>query len=190
VLVHGRDQDAAFMLDLVDRLALHDVAYLLPEAAGGSWYPARYFDPIAANEPSLTLALDAVRAALDAIAAAGIPPQRTLLVGFSQGACLVAELVFREPAAYAGVAILTGALIGPRDVPRTPPPGLDGLPVFCGCAREDAWIALEEARATAEAFAAGGAAVTLRAYDEPEHAIYDDEVDAVRALLAAAGAPR
>jgi phospholipase/carboxylesterase len=188
VLVHGRDQDPAFMLELVDRLALDGVAYLLPEADGRTWYPGRYLAPVADNEPSLSHALEAYRAALAAIAAAGIAPERTVLVGFSQGACLTAELVFREPAPYAGVAILTGALIGPPEEERPPPAALAGLPVFFGCAREDAWVALADARRAAQAFAAGGAATTFRDYDEPEHAIYDDEVDAVRDLLVAAGA--
>ncbi len=190
VLVHGRDQDPAFMLELVDRLALDGVAYLLPEADGRTWYPGRYLAPIADNEPSLSHALEAYRSALAAIAAAGIPPERTVLVGFSQGACLTAELVFREPAPYAGIAILTGALIGPLQDERPAPAELAGLEVFFGCAREDAWIPLEHAQRTAQAFAAGGATTTFRAYDEPEHAIYDDEVDAVRALLVAAGARR
>ena len=187
VLVHGRDQDPAFMLELVDRLALDGVAYLLPEADGRTWYPGRYIAPLADNEPSLSYALDAYRDALAQVAAAGIPPQRTVLVGFSQGACLTAELVFREPAPYAGVAILTGSLIGPLDVERGEP-DLAGLPVFFGCAREDAWIPLADAHRTERAFAAAGATTTFRAYDEPEHAIYDDEVVAVRDLLVAAGA--
>lgn len=188
LLVHGRDQDPAFMLGLVDRLAVRGVAHLLPEADGGTWYPGRYHEPLEANEPGLSHALEALTRALATIAAAGIPPQRTVLAGFSQGACLVAELVFRTPAPYAGVAILTGSLVGPRDARRAAPAGLEGLEVFCGCARQDAWIPFADARATAEAFAAAGATVLLREYDEPEHAIYDDEVDVVRRMLVAAGA--
>lgn len=190
VLVHGRDQDPAFMMQLVRRLGLDDVAYLLPEADGHTWYPGRYTAPLADNEPSLSHALEAYRHALTTIAGAGIGPERTVLVGFSQGACVTAELVFREPAPYAGVAILTGALIGPPQDDRLPPAAdaFAGLDVFLGCPREDAWVALEDARRAARAFAAGGATVTLRDYDEPEHAIYDDEVDAVRALLVAASA--
>jgi phospholipase/carboxylesterase len=42
-----------------------------------------------------------------------VPPERIVLAGFSQGGCLVAVLLARTPRPYAGVAILTGALIGP-----------------------------------------------------------------------------
>lgn len=42
-----------------------------------------------------------------------MPPERIVLAGFSQGGCLVAVLLARTPRPYAGVAILTGALIGP-----------------------------------------------------------------------------
>ena len=49
--------------------------------------------------------------------------------GFSQGACVVAEHVARRPAPYRGVALLTGCLIG-RPEEHTPIGDVDGLPVF------------------------------------------------------------
>ena len=51
VLVHGRDLDPEFMLEAARRLALDDdVAYVLPRAAGRSWYPGRFYDPMEDND--------------------------------------------------------------------------------------------------------------------------------------------
>lgn len=184
VVVHGRGQGPDLMLDhLVARLDLADVAYVLPAAAGHTWYPERFNAELAANEPSLSHALEALEAALDQTERAGVPRERTVLVGFSQGGCLAAELVLRRPRALQGLAVLTGAAIGPPDQPRQPP-DLTGLTAFFGASDRDAWVPWPDVQRTADVYAAGGAHVTLRRYHDSDHAIYDDEVAHVRALLA------
>ena len=175
VVVHGRDQDPEYMLEhLVARLEAPDVAFVLPAAADRSWYPARYFDPREANEPWLGHALAAVEAAIG-----GVEPERVVLAGFSQGACLVADVLARAPRPFAGAAILTGAFIGPHPEPA----GLDGVPVFMESSRYDEWVALDDVQATAEAFEAAGARVELQVSDDREHRIRDAAVAGVRALL-------
>ena len=182
VLVHGRDQDETLMLDVIARLDLPDVAYLLPVAPGRSWYDGRYFDPRITLEPQLSRALATVEQALAAAVAAGIPTERVVLGGFSQGACLVAELIAQRPRPLAGLAILTGALIGgPGELAG--PKGLDELAVYASCAVDDAWIPLEDARACADAFAAGGAEVVFEPLDDIEHHVSDRAVAGLRSLL-------
>jgi phospholipase/carboxylesterase len=182
ILVHGRDQDEQVMLDVVRRLALPDVAYVLPRAAGRSWYPGRYFDPPEVNEPDVGWALDAVDAVIEIVRGAGVPAERTVVAGFSQGACLIAELAVRRPRPWAGVAVLTGALLGPDDS-RMTLPDLTGLPVFVCSSRFDEWVEPGRVRATAQAFRAAGAAVTLESYDDREHLISDQAVDGLRDLF-------
>jgi phospholipase/carboxylesterase len=175
VVVHGRNQDPEYMLEhLVARLEAPDVAFVLPAAADRSWYPARYFDPREANEPWLGHALAAVEAAIG-----GVEPERVVLAGFSQGACLVADLLARAPRPFAGAAVLTGAFIGPHPEPA----GLAGVPVFMESSRYDEWVALDDVQATAEAFEAAGARVELQVSDDREHRIRDAAVAGVRALL-------
>jgi phospholipase/carboxylesterase len=175
VVVHGRDQDPEYMLEhLVGRLDAPDVAFVLPAAAERSWYPARYFDPREANEPWLGHALAAVEAAIG-----GVEPERVVLTGFSQGACLVADLLAHVPRRFAGAAILTGAFIGPHPEPA----GLDGVPVFMESSRYDEWVALADVEATAKALEAAGARVELQVSDDREHRIRDAAVAGVRALL-------
>jgi phospholipase/carboxylesterase len=175
LVVHGRDQDPAYMVEhLVGPLDLLDVAFVLPAADGGTWYPGRFNEPRAANEPRLGQALEALEAAI-----AGVPPERLVLAGFSQGGCLVADLVARRPRPYAGAAVLTGALIG-----DSVPEPLDGLPIFMETSRHDGWVSLDHVEATARAFEAAGARVELRVDDDREHRIRSGAVAAVRALLA------
>jgi phospholipase/carboxylesterase len=183
VVLHGRGQEPAYMLE---HLVLHiddpDVAYVLPAASGGSWYPGRYNEPRIVNEPQLGYALEAAEIAIAEVLAAGVPPERVVLAGFSQGGCLVADLIARTPRPYAGAALLTGALIGAEDEAARPGP-LDGLPVFMETSRYDEWVALERVEATGRALEAAGARVELQVSDDREHRIRDAAVAGVRALL-------
>ena len=182
LLVHGRDQDEREMLDVAARLLLPDVAYLLPVAAGRSWYPGRYFDPLPVNQPWLEWALDACDAAIARARRAGIPDERIVVAGFSQGACVTAELVARRPRPWAGAAILTGTLLGPADE-WVVPAGVEGLPMFLCASRYDDWIALDDAVATARAFEAARASVTFETYEDRAHHINDRAIEGLRRLL-------
>lgn len=184
VLVHGRDQDEGVMIDVVERLHLDDVAYLLPVATDRSWYPGRYFDPRAANEPHLSWAIEACEAALDIARTADIADRRIVVGGFSQGACVVAELLARRPRQLAGAAVLTGSLIGSPEE-RIVPARADGLRMFFAVSRYDEWVALADAQATARAFERAGAAVALEVLDDRVHHISDRAVAGLRALLTA-----
>src|SRR5690242_16034080 len=86
VMLHGRGATAESILSLAQPLATPGVAFLAPRAAGGSWYPYRFLEPIQRNEPYLTAALATVGEAIQQLEAAGVPVNRTVLLGFSQGA--------------------------------------------------------------------------------------------------------
>jgi phospholipase/carboxylesterase len=183
VLVHGRNQDEQVMLDVVERLALPDIAYVLPIAAQRSWYPYRYFDPVADSEPDVRNALAAIEADVTGVMDDAASDAGLVLCGFSQGACLIAELVARRvPPRLSGVAVLTGSLIGAPGEWRAPAPA-EGLPMFVSCAQDDQWVAVGDAQATAEAFQRAGAAVTFEILDDREHLISDRAVAGLRSLL-------
>src|SRR5437667_4918606 len=96
VMIHGRNATATDILSLADEFDAPNLAYLAPQAAGGAWYPNRFITPVAGNEPWLSSALAAVADTLAQVAAAGIPTERTLLLGFSQGGCLALEFAARN----------------------------------------------------------------------------------------------
>jgi predicted esterase len=189
VTLHGRDQDPRWMLEnLVSQLDLPRVAFILPEAENNTWYPGRFFDREEENEPWVRRALATCKHAVRIAEDAGIPVERIALAGFSQGACLVAELLAREPRHYAAAAILTGGLFGTEDQVHVPRASLDGVPVLITGHVDDDWVPVPRVERTAELLREAHARVQLCIYDDPEHQINDDEVAAVRRLLVEAGA--
>jgi phospholipase/carboxylesterase/glyoxalase family protein len=118
IMVHGRGASAADILTLTDQLAQPGFAYLAPQAAGNTWYPNRFLVPLEDNEPWLSSALTRVGDVYVEIVKAGIPSERVMILGFSQGACLTLEYTARNAQRYGGIIGLSGALIGPDDTPR------------------------------------------------------------------------
>jgi predicted esterase len=183
LLVHGRGGSARDMLGLADELALADIAWIAPEAAGQTWYPYSFLSPIARNEPGISSALGVLKHLVDELGRTGIPPQRVGVLGFSQGACLTLEFAARNPQPYAAVVGLSGGLIGPPGTPRDYPGSLAGAPVFLGCSDIDPHIPVERVRESAEVFRRLGANVDERIYPGMGHTVNEDELEAVRRLL-------
>jgi phospholipase/carboxylesterase len=183
ILAHGRGASARDILGLASELGRPDIAYLAPQAAGSSWWPARFMDPIAANEPWFSSALATVERILERVAGAGIPAERTILLGFSQGACLALEYAARHARRFGGVAGLSGGLFGPDDTPRDYAGTLDGTPVFLGCSDVDFHIPKARVLYSAEVLKRLGGAVTTRLYPNMDHTVNMDEVEFVRGMI-------
>jgi len=184
VMVHGRGASAQSILELAHEFAVPDVAYIAPQAVGGTWYPQRFLAPLAANEPYLTSALAKVDAVVSEVIAQGIPAERIVLLGFSQGACLAVEYAARHARRFGGVIVYSGGLIGPEGEALPVPSGdLAGTPVFFGCSDVDFHIPVERVHESAQVMEALGAAVTTRIYPGMGHTINADEVAYTQALL-------
>lgn len=192
VLVHGRGATAESILTLVPELthggAGDGFAFLAPQAAGGTWYPRSFLAEIEDNEPYLSSALAALERLLARVGEGGVPAQRTFLLGFSQGACLSVEYAARHARRYGGVAALTGGLIGPPGTERTYPGSLAGTPVLLATSDPDPHVPRFRVEETAALLSKLGAAVDLRIYPGMGHTVNDDEVAAVRAMMAAVAA--
>lgn len=183
ILVHGRGASADDILGLAHELDTHDVAYLAPQAAGFSWYPYSFLSPLAQNEPGLTSALGVIGTLVARLGEQGVPAERVVLMGFSQGACLSLEFAARHARRYRAVAALSGGLIGPAGTPRAYPGTFAGTPVLLGCSDIDPHIPLERVRESAEVLRGMGASVDERIYPRMGHTVNRDELDAVAALL-------
>lgn len=186
ILIHGRGATAGSILDLAAWLARPGLACLAPQAAGNTWYPYSFMEPMERNEPYLSSALACVGAVTAAVEAAGIPAGRIFLGGFSQGACLASEFVARNARRYGGLLAFSGGLIGPPGTPRDYPGSLAGMPVFLGCSDVDPHIPLGRVEETATVLERLGARVDMRIYPRMGHTINRDELEAAAALLAAA----
>lgn len=192
VLIHGRGARAESMLTIAEALTLHDVHYRAPQAPGFSWYPHSFLAPLSANDSGIRSGLAAIRGHVDALEAAGVPAERVVLLGFSQGACLALEFAARHARRYGAVVAFSGGLIGNVQLHEAKPPrdkgfdyagALDGTPVFLGCSDDDPHIPLERVRQTQQAMMELGGEVDMRIYEGMGHTINDDELQAVRRLL-------
>jgi predicted esterase len=185
ILVHGRGASAENIMDLAELLPHPDMAYLAPQAAHNTWYPYSFMNPTEQNEPYLSSALARLESLVAEVEAAGIPAEKLVLAGFSQGACLAAEFAARNARRYGGLLLFSGGLIGPPGTPRDYAGSLDGTPVFIGCSDADFHIPLERVQETTATLRRMGAAVTEKIYPGLGHTIIGDEIEQARRLLRA-----
>ena len=183
LMVHGRGATAQDILSLADQLNQPGFAYLAPQAAGNTWYPNRFLVPLAENEPWLSSALSFVGDVFAQIIKAGIPSERIMLLGFSQGACLTLEFAARNAKRYGGIVGLSGALIGPDDTPRDYAGSLAGTPVFLGCSDVDFHVPKERVNESAEVLKRIGGEVTKRLYPNHDHSVNQDEIEFVSGMM-------
>ncbi len=184
IMIHGRGADAQSILSLAAEFERPDFAYLAPQAAQHSWYPNRFLVPTQLNEPWLSSALLAVDNTFRQIAAAEIPPEHIILLGFSQGACLALEYAARNAKRYGGLVGLSGGLIGADDEPRRDNGDLAGAPVFLGCSDTDFHIPRQRVQHAAQALTALGGDLTVRLYPNLEHTVNQDEIEFVKEMMA------
>ena len=183
LMIHGRGARAEDILSLADQFTQPGFAYLAPQATGNTWYPNRFLAPLEDNEPWLSSALELVGDVMSQIYAAGVPAERTILLGFSQGACLTLEFAARHAKRYGGIVGLSGVLIGPDNTPRDYPGSLAGTPVFLGCSDVDFHVPKERVNETADVMRRMGGNVTARLYPNMDHTINQDETDFVRSMM-------
>jgi phospholipase/carboxylesterase len=180
ILLHGRGGSAEDILTLASDLYLPQLVYLAPQAAGNSWYPNSFLAPIAQNEPWLTSALRKVETTLEMV---GLPLDRVVVAGFSQGACLATEFVARHPQRYAGLIAFTGGLIGTLGADLTHSGDLAGTPAFFGSGDPDPHVPWQRVKQSAEILADMGAAVTSRRYPNRPHTISSEEISIAKSLI-------
>lgn len=183
ILLHGRGATARGMMALAGEASPDHVLFVAPQAYRRTWYPHSFLAPIEQNEPYLTSALGVVGHVLDRTQQAGIPLERTVLVGFSQGACLALEYAARHPQTYGGVFGLSGGLIRPEDTSFSYDGDLDGTFVFLGCSDQDPHIPLERVQESADVLEKLGARVDARIYSGMGHTTNEEELRVLRETL-------
>lgn len=196
ILVHGRGAAASGMLPLGqemvrlaestwadDGTSPSSVRLVAPQAADRSWYPGSFLEPLERNEPWLSSALAVVESAGTALLAHGVPPSRQVLVGFSQGACLVSEFAGQNARRWGGLVALTGGFQGPSG--RVP--GFEGdfagTPVFFGTGDPDPHVPVARVEQTARLFETLGADVDVLVQPGRPHTISSEEIERAAALL-------
>jgi len=184
ILLHGRGASAEDILGLGAAIAPEGWAMLAPAAAGHTWYPYSFLAPREQNEPFLSSALRRVQTALDNALRAGIPAEKVVLAGFSQGACLATEFVGRNPRRYGALAAFTGGLIGPLDAPLTLTGNLEGTPILLSSGDPDPHVPWARVEQSGDLLRNIGGQVTLHRYPGRPHTTGAEEVRIAREMLA------
>jgi predicted esterase len=199
IILHGRGGTPSSiekqLRDAFPHFLTQKLCILAPAAQGNSWYPKRVSDPYAANARHVEGAMARIEEEIVQLEGEGIPRNRIMIAGFSQGGCLAARFVLTYPAEYWGVFILSGAVPGlVKEGEETGVEGIDDITtidlhftrVFVGCGDSDALCPSEWADSTAEILEKTGANVDKRIYSGMGHVVCNDERDAIRALIAQA----
>lgn len=187
LLFHGRFSDADDILGIFDALeSTKNVVAVAPTASGNQWYPRSFLEPRDANQPHLDSALALVERLIDYCDTEhGILPEDIVLAGFSQGACLVADYVARNPKDYGGVALFSGGLIGQDDEVDAQAWGGDlaGTKVYLGCDDSDPHIPLSRVEKTADIFTALNADVHTDIYTNFGHRVHPDGIEFLNRII-------
>ena len=189
IVIHGRGATAQSMVPLARALNAENLAILAPQAANYEWYPQRFTAPKEQNEPYLKSALKMLMELIEKVNQAGIPKDRLILSGFSQGACLTSEFAAQKGGRYGGLLIFSGGLVGegPSVSREMYTSSLEGTPVFIGCSDRDAHIPLERVQETTQILTSLGAEVTEKIYPAMGHTINEDELVRAREIVARLG---
>lgn len=171
-------------MDLADAFDRDDVHFVAPNALGGTWYPTSFMAPLAHNEPGISSGISVVHSLIEEVVAAGVPEQKIVLCGFSQGACLASTSAQRRPRRYGGVLAFSGGLIGPPGTVWNEAGDFAGMPAFFGCSDVDPHIPESRVRESAAFYERMQADVTIRIYRGMAHTVNEDELQFGRELLA------
>ncbi len=201
VVLHGLGADGNDFVPIareLDLSAVGPVRFVFPSAPvrpvtlnGGyrmrAWYdifppPSRPGAERAEDEPGLREACALVQGLLDREAARGMPANRTVLMGFSQGCAMTLMAGLRAPARLAGLVGLSGylPLAGTTAAERSP--ANRDVPVFLAHGEHDPIVAVERGLATRDALLALGHRVDWHAYPM-EHSVCAQEVADLNAWL-------
>jgi len=183
ILVHGRGAAPRNILELATPLWHPEFTYLAPAAAGNTWYPYSFMAEVATNEPGISSGLAVLDGLVREAVAASVPRERIVLLGFSQGACLMSEYAVRHAGRYGGVVAFSGGLIGPPGTSWNHAGDFAGTPVFLGCSDVDSHVPKTRVDESAAVFARMGAEVDERIYPGMPHLVNDDEIAAALAIV-------
>jgi phospholipase/carboxylesterase len=204
VVLHGLGADGNDFVPIAQELdlsAVGAVRFVFPHAPvrrvtinGGApmraWYDILGTDLARReDEPGLRASMAQVQALLDREAERGIPPGRTVLMGFSQGCAMALLTGLRAPQRLAGLVGLSGYLPLAASTAAERSAANHGVPLFLAHGRFDPVVAPARGAAARDALAALGYPVEWHDYPM-EHSVCAEEIaDLNRWLLARLARP-
>ena len=151
---------------------------------GFGWYPVQFtprgpvIDTAEARKSQALLNqfIEQAQAALD------VPPERTLLMGFSQGAIMSLNTMLTNPEGIGGVVAMSGRLLPDAESTYVPPERLDGFPVIVVHGTFDDVLPIGDGRAVRTLLEQRPVKLTYHEYTMGHH-ISDDSFAAIQRWL-------
>lgn len=197
LILHGLGADGNDFVPIAEELQLDQVGpvrFIFPHAPvmpvtinNGmrmrAWYDIAGFD---ADAPQDEAGLRRSQALVEALVARerqrGIPAQRIVLAGFSQGCAMALLTGLRHPEPLAGIAGLSGYLPLAQKTAAERHPANRSTPIFLAHGTHDEVVALERAEASRDALEALGYPVEWHEY-LMGHAVHPMEIQELNAWL-------
>ena len=181
VVLHGLGADGNDFVPIAQELDLDSVGpvrFVFPSAPvrpvtinGGyemrAWYdiyPPNPSGQRAEDEAGLRHSQALVQALLDREAARGVPPERTVLMGFSQGCAMALLVGLRAPQRLAGIVGLSGYLPLAERTASERSEGNRAVPIFLAHGEQDEVVAVERGQSSRDVLLALNCAVDWRTY--------------------------
>ena len=178
ILLHGRGASGEDIMGLSQEFEADDICWLAPTAMNGAWYPGKFMDRRASNEPFLTISTEQIKGLMSEF-----PPEKIVLAGFSQGACLTADILARYPQKLAGAWMFSGGLSGVDEELPEAKQFYRGLPVTLTGSLQDPHIPATRMKRTAQLLGEMGARVETLHYDLASHQIAAEEIELAQKCL-------
>ena len=197
IWLHGLGADGNDFVPLVPELQLQDspaIRFVFPHApvrpvsinqgmAMRAWYDLFTIDLVRReDEAGLRDSQQAVEALIERENSRGIPTERIVLAGFSQGCAMTLQTGLRLNSKLAGMVCLSGylPLADKAEVERTA--ANQQTPIFMGHGVTDPVVALDRAQASHQALVKMGYDVQWRTYPMP-HSVSLEEINDIAAFL-------
>lgn len=192
--LHGLGADGHDFEPVVEILNLPHIKFILPHAPyrpvtlnNGyemrAWYDIFGLQPDSPqDEVGINSMQDTINSMIEAEIARGIPAQRILLAGFSQGGAMALHTATRFDQPLAGVLALSTYLPLKNQLKEKQHPANKHLPIWMAHGRHDSVITLATAQSSKQTLEAAGYEVEWHEYEMP-HSVCEEEINDIRDFL-------
>lgn len=182
IALHGLGDSAAGYRWLPQALGFPWMNYLLANApdpyfGGYSWY-----DFAGQPRPGIERSRRLLLELLEAQRQQGWPPERTVLLGFSQGCLMTVDVGFRNPHRLAGLVGISGYVHEPEELLRERSPVAGQQRMLFTHGTLDPLIPHAAVRAQVRQLQGAGLSITWREFPKA-HTIVEEELDLIRAFV-------
>ncbi len=199
IWLHGLGADGHDFEPIVPELCARNwpaIRFVFPHAPvrpvtinGGArmraWYDIKSLDRTALGEaPGIRESIDTISEIIAAFGHQGITPERTFIIGFSQGGALALSAALRYPAKLAGVVALSCYLPLADSLATEADPENARIPVFMAHGIQDPVVPMALGQLSAQILRARGLNVDWHQYPMP-HSVCVEEIADLRTWMAA-----